>query len=1090
MKKFYFIIAAIIVIILGLGAILIVNWVKPIPDDAVANAQFSAIIEDEGGVDTGSAFRISFDTEISAASVLRALTISPEIEIGVHQGTSKNEVLIAPASPLDPGTIYTFELRSENQRLQWAVQTKQDLAISEVRPADTTLQVSTSSAIEIVLNQMTSIDLAQVDDYITISPSVAGHFEQEGKILRFVPDHGLAPNTVYNVKISAGLPLANSDITLAEGYEFAFETVNDRETLWQISGQATYLPSEIPQFVLATTQEQALAELPGAESSVAMSLYQFASAADYAQILQEMLETKPSWSNCFTYLQGTSLSNTSLLNEYQVELDINANSATLTLPQSLSNGYYLLRCSYAGQSMDVLFAVSNISAYVQSYGNRTVFWIHDAESGQAVDVSITDESGFVVSSSSNNGIAIVERTGDAVYSLHVDDQLLLVMPYYQQQQINNEVNTNWCYLYLDQARYQAGDTLNYWGMVEPRDGSDLEYERVSVYIYAESYDTYVYRDYAQLSNGIFSGTILLPTLLDGHYRLEISQSGNTLISQEFIIGEVEDDLAEIPGEATASYLTLDKQSYQLGETFHATIQIDGEEYLFIEENDSGISATAAEEASYESVFAPANRLNSYLLGVAYRDGHYYASSPQLLQRDCSANMLDIDISGSLSGERSGEAGSLSISVKDNNGKPVAANIAVTIIKCEQKPTIDTWASVFEYNALSDNYAGVAESESLFFTTCQADNEGQATCQYSLPEFTGDCWLIVQALNVGENIQADSIVLEFGQGSEDEEPADPLTDNAVQEMPQLPDVAYQIGKLTNDTVLNANSILTIFGSQDRLEVLSLLFNQVFNYANNSMQYTDSAIDALAASHARQLLLDYGGDFLSGMLIPDIDMGVYQKADGGIGDLDGSSSLPISVKAVAAAPNNIDYYALVAYYNNFLENHSLQTEKAMALTGMALYGNPVLNDIRIMLSSENLSTEEYLWLIWGLYVSGDRQDAIAALDNLLYQTDDLDAQDAVLASVVCSLCGKENALELLNIAVDAGIDTSLEQVLVARVLLPQILQPESSFSYNIGGELHNAQMQGFNDFILNINNAEEITFDNINGNIYYLDIYALE
>lgn len=95
-------------------------------------------------------------------------------------------------------------------------------------------------------------------------------------------------------------------------------------------------------------------------------------------------------------------------------------------------------------------------------------------------------------------------------------------------------------------------------MVEPRDGSDLEYERVSVYIYAESYDTYVYRDYAQLSNGIFSGTILLPTLLDGHYRLEISQSGNTLISQEFIIGEVEDDLAEIPGEATASYLTLDK----------------------------------------------------------------------------------------------------------------------------------------------------------------------------------------------------------------------------------------------------------------------------------------------------------------------------------------------------------------------------------------------------------------------------------------------------------------------------------------------------------------------------------------------------
>ncbi|MBS1348297.1 MAG: hypothetical protein HP052_02335 [Firmicutes bacterium] len=81
MKKFYLIIAAISVIIVGLGAILIINWVKPIPDEAVANAQFSAIVEDEGGVDTGSAFRLLFDTEISSASVRRALTISPEIEV-------------------------------------------------------------------------------------------------------------------------------------------------------------------------------------------------------------------------------------------------------------------------------------------------------------------------------------------------------------------------------------------------------------------------------------------------------------------------------------------------------------------------------------------------------------------------------------------------------------------------------------------------------------------------------------------------------------------------------------------------------------------------------------------------------------------------------------------------------------------------------------------------------------------------------------------------------------------------------------------------------------------------------------------------
>ena len=72
MKKFYFIIASISIIIIALGAILIINWVRPIPDEAVENAQFSAIVEDAGGVDTGSAFRLSFDTEISSASVRRA----------------------------------------------------------------------------------------------------------------------------------------------------------------------------------------------------------------------------------------------------------------------------------------------------------------------------------------------------------------------------------------------------------------------------------------------------------------------------------------------------------------------------------------------------------------------------------------------------------------------------------------------------------------------------------------------------------------------------------------------------------------------------------------------------------------------------------------------------------------------------------------------------------------------------------------------------------------------------------------------------------------------------------------------------------
>lgn len=1086
MKKFYLIIAVISVIIIGLGAILIINWVKPIPDEAVANAQFSAIVEDEGGVDTGSAFRLLFDTEISSASVRRALTISPEIEVGVHQGTSKNEVLVAPASPLEPGTIYTFQLRSDNQQLQWAIQTKQDLTISEVRPADKTLRAPTTSAIEIVLNQLTSVDLAKAADYISITPSIAGHFEQEGRILRFVPEAGLAAGTVYHVKISAGLPLVNSDITLAEGYEFSFETLNTNAALWQAQGQSAYLESELPQFVLTTVDGNPFAQLPGAESAVDLRLYQFATAADYEQVLQEMLASKPSWSESFAYLTVADAATLQLVGDYQVGLAIDASSATLTLPQYLSGGYYLLRCTYAGQSMDMLFAVSELAAYIHCYGNKTIFWLHDAITGEPLNARITDESGFVVSSSSDNGVSIAERIGDAVYYLTTDDGRSLVIPYYQTQLPSNEDNNNWRYLYLDQSSYQSGDTLNYWGMVEPRNGADLEYERVSVCIYADSYGEYIYRDYAPLNKGIFSGNILLPSLLEGSYCLQILQSGNVLVSQEFTIGEAENIAKEQLDAITGSILELDKEAYLPGESFQASVAVEGQEYLFIEENNGAISAAGGQENVYEGVFAPANQLNSYLAAVAYRDGHYYSSAPYLMQRDCSPNTLDIDISGSLLGERSAEDGALTISVADSAGRPVAADIAVAIIQSEQQPDIDTVEAVFaDYGGNTGN--NTVSGQSLFFATGKTDDEGQTVCQYQLPEFSGKCWLVVQAIDAGADIQVGSIVLSFGQGSgaTGEEGAMELP-----ESPSLPEFAYQIEPLTPDTVLNANSILTIFGSQERLEVLSLLLNQVFAYAHTT-QHTTSATAALAASHARQLLLDYGGDFLSGLLVPAIDVSSYQQPDGGIGDLKSGSSLPVSVKAVAAAPNNIDYYALVAYYQTFLENHSSRLERAMALTGLALYGNPVLNDIKIMLASENLSTEEYLWLIWGLYVSGDRRNATLELDSLLAQTENLEPEAAVLAGIVASLCGRDDALDWLSIAIAGGIDTNLEQVLIVRVMLPQLLQPQSSFSYHINDEAPvEAQMQGYNDFIFNSSSANTITFDAINGDIYYLDIYTLE
>ena len=105
-----------------------------------------------------------------------------------------------------------------------------------------------------------------------------------------------------------------------------------------------------------------------------------------------------------------------------------------------------------------------------------------------------------------------------------------------------------------------------------------------------------------------------------------------------------------------------------------------------------------------------------------------------MQRDCSPNTLDIDISGSLLGERSAEDGALTISVADSAGQPVVADIAVTIIQSEQQPDIDTVKAVFEDygRSAADN---TVSGQSLFFATGKTDDEGQTICQYQLPEFS-------------------------------------------------------------------------------------------------------------------------------------------------------------------------------------------------------------------------------------------------------------------------------------------------------------------------------------------------------------------
>ena len=98
----------------------------------------------------------------------------------------------------------------------------------------------------------------------------------------------------------------------------------------------------------------------------------------------------------------------------------------------------------------------------------------------------------------------MERSGAAVYLIEAVDTTL-VLPVWQASAADTDNYDNWRYLYISQSEYDAGDSLYFWGLALPRDGSELEYQRVFVYIVPQNADIeeHVYFGYAALHDNMF-----------------------------------------------------------------------------------------------------------------------------------------------------------------------------------------------------------------------------------------------------------------------------------------------------------------------------------------------------------------------------------------------------------------------------------------------------------------------------------------------------------------------------------------------------------------------------------------------------------
>ena len=1076
MKKFTLFLLIFIFIVLIAGALLIYGWTRDINPDAAETAAFSATIEDEGGVDLSSAFRLCFDSPVSSAAVNKALTVAPEVDFGVHQGTSRKEVLITPGAPLTEDTIYTFTLAVDDKTYSWAVQTKGTWAVKEVRPLDRQTVVPLDASVDIVMSQGLTVNTDSLDECFSISPAVEGEFTQQGRLLRFQPKNNWQPGTVYTVTLAPGLCCQNSSQTLEEGRSWSFETSAEQQ-LWSCSAAATFITKEIPSFTLRGLN----AESGQKRITVVASLYGFADIVDYQEALEKQRDNCPSWSNSFRYYNQTDVEPLQLISSKALPLEpAEDNSLLLRLEQPLAPGCYMLRVKYGAEYRDCLFMVSGLEAYLLTDADQALLWCFDA-SGAPVAATVAELWGGDRSVANADGLAQLATGSSGLFEISYEDQKLL-LPLWNNIQELAYPNV-WRYLYCDKSVYANGDSLYYYGLLTTRDGSKLDYDRVSVYIVPQSsgLDAAAYRDYAQLNGGIFSGSLALPQLQAGEYSLQIWQSGLLYIQQSFLVN---DDPGYVRPAAEVSGSEKDKVFLHLGDSYN----VPGLERkrLYVQASGGILDAQVQEGSDYQLSFNPNNLLDSYLLVMDHSASGFTLGQYTSLYRAADSNELLLESSG-LSGLSCGKSHTIQFKVRNQDGQTLPELLlAVQLYSSRQTPQLNPLQEIYQDyqgSGLSpykptESTGGYCSGKTIAFGLIKTDENGQASWELELPaDCPEDCYLLAQAISSSaDGLSVGSLLNPLSvSGQNNIEDEDLSWENGYD---------YEISPLNDGITLDSASRLVICASQKRIELLNMLLSPAFSHGEMS-----SAELLFAQAYARQLLVDYGGDSFSVLFDRLMAPAAYQKADGGLGEAEAVSDLTTSAKVAAMTPSGVSYYALGRYFKQQLGRGLSLTEQAIALAGLASCKQPVLIEIKSLLN-QNVDDYTFCWLLWGLLRSGDRTTAEQLYATRSFVDSGKAQQQAWRAVLAAALDYNNEARELLYQAGADDYNWPMEQVLVARALLPRTEQEELGLSYNVGEDDYEAEAYGVNDYFISpLAFSDNVHFNQADSGLFYCNIFWL-
>lgn len=561
---------------------------------AASEISVTSTMQDTLGIDPKSDFTIKTTIPVEEEDLKNALSTNSNLEFKLNEVSDK-EYTVSFEEDLKANKIVNFAVATvndmgETKDLSWAFQVKAPFRVLSALPANSTSGIPINSGIEVVFSHSNFQDPAK---FFEITPNVKGKFERYGRTLAFIPEK-LEQGKVYKVTIKNGLGLDGTDEKLAEDYSFSFETGSEEFNIYDYNyfnfskDFYEFTPNENPIFGVTR----------GKDPNVDTKVFSFTNVDEFTKGIQAFTSI-PSWAYVSKTLNKYDTSKIKKVFEGNIPIEgDNDWSGYLSLPQKLSEGYYLLEAQNGKLTIQTWFQVTNVSGVLTTSEKEGLIWLIDKETKKPISnasISLAGDPNTKFPNTDKNGLStfttptnlLKNQESDLMLFVAKTNNRQIVLPassttrdyYYYDEEYDGYyyesglIDDYWLYLYTDRTIYKPSDKLHFWGIIRPRDSKVSPEQKYHVAIESNSSYTYNYEpievvgmDVTADKLGNIIGELKFENLAIGYYTLTIKDSDKNIINSTSF-------------EVTASYkpaymisAQTDKKAYFVGEKIKLTGQ--------------------------------------------------------------------------------------------------------------------------------------------------------------------------------------------------------------------------------------------------------------------------------------------------------------------------------------------------------------------------------------------------------------------------------------------------------------------------------------------------------------------------------------